>query len=334
MFAESEDLLVRMMSYTNEFLEASGMENFEKSATNSMALGDEACVFDGLQGYRYLGIIENKSSEMKKYLQSKYGEEYFSGVPLKQCLGNLINLQETSLMTKIKGKNLHFILFNSQNLPNVDHKSSSIWLANGNNSPRNEGLACFLQYRNIFFSTEELVSRCPHCKAAKKTVDHLATRCERMLYLDYTRRHNEVVRCLHLHFCRLYGLKNQKRLKTHLVQEVISNERVEIRVDTRIETDSTIRYNKPDLLVYDKKENVIWIVEVGVTSQDNLQRVELEKLRKYDLLANELSLIHKAKVNIIPVVLTWDGIVSKYFKIFGLDQSEGTSDCLYAINCA
>ncbi|XP_029654831.1 LOW QUALITY PROTEIN: tyrosine--tRNA ligase, cytoplasmic-like [Octopus sinensis] len=46
---------------------------------------------------------------------------------------------------------------------------------------------------------------------------------------------------------------------------------------------------------------------------DNLQR-ELEKLRKYDLLANELSLIHKAKVNIIPVVLTWDGIVSKYFK--------------------
>ncbi|XP_029657411.1 uncharacterized protein LOC115231549 [Octopus sinensis] len=194
------------------------------------------------------------------------------------------------------------------------YKSSSIWLGNGNNSPRNEGLACFLQDLNIFFFSEELVSRCPHCKAAKKTVDHLATRCERMLYLDYTRRHNEGVRCLHLHFCRLYGLKNQKRLKTHSVQEVISNERVEVRVDTRIETDSTVRYNKPDLLVYDKKENVIWIVEVGVTSQDNLQRVELEKLRKYDLLANELSLIHKAKVNIIPVVLAWDGIVSKYFK--------------------
>ncbi|KAI5170908.1 hypothetical protein PAEPH01_1544, partial [Pancytospora epiphaga] len=36
---------------------------------------------------------------------------------------------------------------------------------------------------------------CPHCKKRSKTVDHLATQCDRMLYHDYTRRHNEVVRC-------------------------------------------------------------------------------------------------------------------------------------------
>ncbi|KAI5169570.1 hypothetical protein PAEPH01_0822 [Pancytospora epiphaga] len=39
---------------------------------------------------------------------------------------------------------------------------------------------------------------CPHCKKCSKTVDHLATQCDRMLYHDYTRRHNEVVRCIHL----------------------------------------------------------------------------------------------------------------------------------------
>ncbi|KAI5173358.1 hypothetical protein PAEPH01_1913 [Pancytospora epiphaga] len=39
---------------------------------------------------------------------------------------------------------------------------------------------------------------CPHCKKRSKTVDHLATQCDRMLYHDYTRRHNEVVRCMHL----------------------------------------------------------------------------------------------------------------------------------------
>ncbi|KAI5176572.1 hypothetical protein PAEPH01_2370, partial [Pancytospora epiphaga] len=39
---------------------------------------------------------------------------------------------------------------------------------------------------------------CPHCKKRSKTVDHLATQCDRMLYHDYTRRHNEVVRCIHL----------------------------------------------------------------------------------------------------------------------------------------
>ena len=37
-------------------------------------------------------------------------------------------------------------------------------------------------------------------------------------------------------------------------------------------------------------------------------------MRKYDLLANELSLIYKCKVKIIPYVMTWDGIVSTYHK--------------------
>ncbi|TBT98663.1 hypothetical protein CWI36_2288p0010, partial [Hamiltosporidium magnivora] len=43
----------------------------------------------------------------------------------------------------------------------------------------------------------------------------------------------------------------------------------------------------------------ITLIEVGITSQDSLQIVETEKLRKYDLLANEL-----------------DGIVTKYHKTY------------------
>ncbi|KAF7682438.1 hypothetical protein TCON_2335, partial [Astathelohania contejeani] len=49
-------------------------------------------------------------------------------------------------------------------------------------------------------------------------------------------------------------------------------------------------------------------------SQDNLQIVETEKKRKYDLLANELGLLYKAKTKIIPYVMTWDGVVTKYHR--------------------
>ena len=38
------------------------------------------------------------------------------------------------------------------------------------------------------------------------------------------------------------------------------------------------------------------------------------KKRKHDLLANELASIYKAKLNIIPIVMTWDGIVTIYHK--------------------
>ena len=60
------------------------------------------------------------------------------------------------------------------------------------------------------------------------------------------------------------------------------------------------------------------------TSQDCLQTVEVEKLGKYDLLANELGLIHGRRTQIISYVLTWDGIVTKchkrYRKMFGVEK--------------
>ena len=95
----------------------------------------------------------------------------------------------------------------------------------------------------MFFGEKVL---CPHCKAATKTVDHLATKCDRMLGHDYTRRHNEVLKCIHLSLCNKYGLKSSKKLRSHSVQEVVANENVEIRVDTRIKTDIKIQHNITD----------------------------------------------------------------------------------------
>ncbi|TBU12593.1 hypothetical protein CWI38_0702p0010, partial [Hamiltosporidium tvaerminnensis] len=140
------------------------------------------------------------------------------------------------------------------------------------------------------------------------------TRCEKMLGHGYTRRHNEVVRCLHLLLLNRYKFKSSKRIRSHSVQEILDNEYAEIRVDTRIKTDVKIRNNRPDIFILDKKKNKITLIEVGITSQDSLQIVETKKLRKYDLLANELGLIYKCSVEIIPYVMTWDGIVTKYHK--------------------
>ncbi|KAF7679700.1 hypothetical protein TCON_2500 [Astathelohania contejeani] len=132
-----------------------------------------------------------------------------------------------------------------------------------------------------------------------------------MLGHDYTRMHNEVLRCIHIYLRISTALR---KLRSHSVQEVMENERAEIRVDTRIRTDVLIKNNRPDIFIYDKKENEIILVEVGITRQNNLQIVETEKKRKYDLLANELGLLYKAKSKIIPFVITWDGVVTKYHR--------------------
>ena len=251
----------------------------------------------------HLSVIEN-------FLKAKYN---LNSTPTQKSLNEA---QKTHLFNDISKKTNHQKLFNVKTNKHVSITASSNWLRFGNIKANEEGRLCGLQDRNLFCGN---IPICNHCKEARKTIDHLATRCDRMLSHDYTRRHNEVVRCLHLLLCNEYGIKSSKRMKTHSVQETVANDKAEIRVDTRIKTDIRVGHDRPDIFVKDKRRNTITLIEVGITNQDILHTVETEKLRKYDLLANELSLVHKCKVNIIPYVLTWDGIVTTYHEKYRKD---------------
>jgi hypothetical protein len=96
---------------------------------------------------------------------------------------------------------------------------------------------------------------CTHCKERIKSVDHLATQCRKMLVHDYTRRHNEVVKCIHLFLCNKYKIKRSKKLRNHSVQEITANPDVEIRVDTTMATSNKQSANRPDLVIHDKKRD-------------------------------------------------------------------------------
>ncbi|EQB60996.1 hypothetical protein NAPIS_ORF01427 [Vairimorpha apis BRL 01] len=240
---------------------------------------------------------------IEKYLKTKYSLEAVNA-------DHLLGVQKQILNNEISNKTLHKKLFKSVQHDGVSIKESSKWLSKGNNQAIHEAKLCFLQDRNIFFNEGGM---CPHCNKARKTVDHMATRCEKMLGHDYMRRHNAIVKCIHLLLCNKHNIAiRNKKLRGHSVQQIVANKYVEIRVDTTIKTDVKIRYNKPGILLIDKIKKELLIVEIGVTSLDNLQQVESEKFMKYDELANELGLIHGCKTKIIPYVITWDGIVSKY----------------------
>lgn len=74
-------------------------------------------------------------------------------------------------------------------------------------------------------------------------------------------------------------------MRTHSIQEILANEDVEIRVDTRIRTGIRIEANNPNILIHDKKRKEITLIKIGITSQDKLQTVKTENKNKYDILA-------------------------------------------------
>ncbi len=57
-----------------------------------------------------------------------------------------------------------------------------------------------------------------------------------MLSHDYSKRHNEILRHIHLKLC------NKKSL-THLITETTANKNAEIQVNTKIKTEIIIKSN-------------------------------------------------------------------------------------------
>ncbi|TBU11566.1 hypothetical protein CWI38_1135p0020 [Hamiltosporidium tvaerminnensis] len=193
---------------------------------------------------------------------------------------SLEEAQLAKLYNEIEKRKLHSKLYNAR---------KNELVSRGHIRPRNEAVFCYIQDRNVFWGADGV---CQHWGKSGKTVDHLATRCEKMLVRDYTRRHNEV---------------SSKRILSHLVQEILDNKYAEVRVDTRIKNEYNIRCNRPDIFILDKRQSRITLNEVLITSQDTHQIVEREKLRKYDLFANELGLIYKYSTYFNRLQIPMDG---------------------------
>lgn len=56
-------------------------------------------------------------------------------------------------------------------------------------------------------------------------------------------------------------------MKTHSTQEIVANERIEIKFDTKV------GHDRPDIFIWDEKSNSITLIDVGITNQDVLQTV-------------------------------------------------------------
>ena len=60
--------------------------------------------------------------------------------------------------------------------------------------------------------------------------------------------------------------------------------------------------------------NQIFLIEVGITNTETLTQVEIEKSRKYQILAEDLRFQHRVqKVTVVPIVMSWDAIVTRHF---------------------
>jgi hypothetical protein len=278
------------------------------NTVNETSMRKEAIIQAEKKNTSHLATIRN-------FIKNKYS---ITGEINRKTLNDY---QILTLKNITESKVLHKRAMETSREKYINMKETTTWLTKGNLSPQVEGIYCYIQDRCVMFG--KLAGKCRVCKEVVATVDHMATRCSKMLHNDYIRRHDEVVKSIQLHLCERYGFTRRRKIRAYKVYKEKENENAIIKTDMPIKTDIIVGHNKPDIFVYDKKRNKITLIEVGITSQENLEKVEIDKKRKYELLAGELKNIYKCKVEVIPIVQTWDGYITNWGAynrtILGLD---------------
>ncbi|KAF7684152.1 hypothetical protein TCON_0653 [Astathelohania contejeani] len=151
-------------------------------------------------------------SLIKNYLRLRYSLEDVS-------VKSVINAQRNSLYGKINNKKLYEKLYRARLNDQINLKDFSTWMTHGNNNPCAEAL--YFHIKIEIFSGENPLIHASIVAKKKKTIDHLATGCDRILGHNYTQRNNEVLRCIHLLLMNKYGFKKTKKLRSHSVQEIV-----------------------------------------------------------------------------------------------------------------
>ena len=102
--------------------------------------------------------------------------------------------------------------------------------------------------------------------------------------------------------CKKYGIQTEKKWHLHKPAEDYIDNKVEVLWDMTLTTDRAVGSNRPDIVIRDKTEKKVYIIDISCPSDVNVHSKENEKIAKYSGLRVELGKMWHCDAVVIPVV--------------------------------
>ncbi len=144
--------------------------------------------------------------------------------------------------------------------------------------------------------------QCRLCKKGPETIQHILIGCEHSQWSTYKTRHDDVARTVLRTVLReVEGLSPQEAAACgkHFDGKIVKTQ-----WDPVVPTNRDVQHRRPDLIVTDKKNSVVYVIEIAVSSDAHVHARALEKGRKYQQLAADLAATHRGhRVVVVPIVV-------------------------------
>ena len=161
---------------------------------------------------------------------------------------------------------------------------------------------------------------CRYCSEHQETINHLVSGCPTLAINEYMIRHNKVAQYIHWKVCQHYELRVADHWYEHQAMPVTENNKVTILWDFPIQTDRTIKANRPDIIIRDKITRTCLLIDVSVPADKNTSLKNFEKLSKYKDLEIELGKSWNMKVvKTIPIMVGALGVLNRSVKKYLLE---------------
>ena len=198
----------------------------------------------------------------------------------------------------------------------IDTQASHNWLNTGLSS-HVERYATALQEQEIptkatiKWRTKEpnIESKCRLCKDQEETILHVLGNCSSLssnLYL--TTRHDNVARELVREIANVEKSKKQRGP----FPAVSHTSTQEIWWNHPVTTVNKVKYNRPDIIIWDKEEKQCSVIDICAPLDFNVNNRQITKIDKYMLLVSELQQLHSGySYQIVPIMVGALGTISK-----------------------
>lgn len=204
----------------------------------------------------------------------------------------------------------------------VDKELSYTWLKNGLLHPETEGTLLAIQdqviatrnYKKFIIKDQNIQSDlCRKCHQFSETIDHITSGCKLLAATEYTERHNNAARIVHLELAKKYNLLTEETpYYKYNPESVLENETVKLYWDRSIQTDHTIVNNRPDITLIHKHTKSTFLIDIAIPSDNNIQKKYEEKITKYLPLSIEIKKIwNQEQVSIVPIIQSVTGITHR-----------------------
>ena len=215
----------------------------------------------------------------------------------------------------------HGVYFKLLTDPMISKSGSISWLNKCHLSPQSEAyilaaqeLALFTRWHEKHILKKAVNDKCRVCQNKSETISHILSGCDTLAKKEYLDRHNGVAQYVHHAICQNFQIETCKKWHVHKPPEITMLKDVEILYDTPLTTDRPHVFNRPDIVVRDKKNKKCFIIDVSCPNDINVSEKEQEKITKYGGLRQELGRMWDCECSVIPIVIGGLGVVSENFE--------------------